>query len=323
MQTILIRICLTALLGWSVMASVQAAETASALKITHAPASFAIRGQALTLRAKVSGGAGGVENVTLYYALFRDAAPFRVAMASSGMDMYVGTIEAGLLSGLASISYYIEAQDREGSMEETPWYDVQFKNPDAADTPPTRSPVPTPVAPSGSRVSAPASSGDDEGMSGLTIGLIAGGAVAVGAGAYFISDSGGSSDSDDGDGGGGDTNDTDLALSAGTYSGNATICRTIGANPPVCETQSGTIIIDSTGKVFSDTLVDGASLNGTLSRGSFSFSTQVVNAEEGWNGTIIFSGTVVNNEQIVGSISGPIIQGATNGSYSGTFTLNK
>lgn len=322
MNTLFLRTLFVAGLSAVIMVSAQTAEAAAALQITHAPAGFAIKGQALTLRAKVTGGTGGVENVTLYYALFRDAAPFRVNMASSGMDMYVGTIEAGLLSGLASISYYIEAQDREGSIEETPWYDVQFKDPDAkVPAPAGRSPVPAPVAPSASGGKAAPAAGDEEGMSALTIGLIAGGAVAVGAGAYFLADSGGSSDSGGDGGGGSDTNA--VGAKAGTYSGSATICRTIGANPATCDTAGATIIIDSTGRVYSGDLLPGTPLSANLSGNSFTFSAPVSNAAEGWTGTIIFSGTVLADNRIVGSISGAIDQGGTSGSHSGSFSLSK
>lgn len=97
-----------------------AAAWAQSLAITHDPVPFALRGQPLTLKAKVQG-AAKLESVTLYYALFRDAAPFRVAMKSSGMDYYVGSIEANVLGGVDSVSYYIEAQDdsRETSLRTT------------------------------------------------------------------------------------------------------------------------------------------------------------------------------------------------------------
>lgn len=324
MKSIYSKICLVASLSLAIMFGAQSAEATSAIKITHAPASFAIKGQALTLRAKVTGGSGGVESVTLYYALFRDAAPFRVNMAPSGMDMYVGTIEAGLLSGLASISYYIEAQDRDGAIEETPWYDLSFKDPDAKGvTPPGRSPVPAPVAPSDpGRRGGGTGADDDEGMSGLTIGLIAGGAVALGAGAYFLADSGGSDGG--GSGGGSNTNTNSVVgAKAGTYRGNVTTCRTLGANPATCETKSASIIIDSNGRVFSDTLVQGSSLSANLSGNDFVLTAPVSNSAEGWTGTIVFNGTVLSDNRIVGSISGAIDQAGTVGNHSGSFSLNK
>lgn len=316
MHAFFTRLILIAIISCAILRESHANDRSSPLKITHSPAPWAIKGQSLTLRAKVSGGSGGVESVTLYYALFRDAAPFRVNMASSGMDMYVGTIEAGLLSGLSSISYYIEAQDKEGSLEETPWYDVQFKDPDA------KTPVSAAAGAAsggGGRASGvPPSRQDEERMSGLTMGLIAGGAVALGAGAYFLADSGGDDDS----GGGSDTN-LPPNNKAGTYDGNSTLCRTLGANPPTCANAPATIIIETNGRVFSDTLLSGTALSGTLSGNNFSLSAPTADLSTGLSGSITFSGTVVDNSRIVGSISGSYTQGGTNGTYSGTFTLNK
>jgi hypothetical protein len=288
---------------------------ADALTIQHAPAPWAIKGQSLTLRAKVTGGSGEVESVTLFYSLFRDAAPFRVSMASSGMGMYVGTIESGLLGGISSISYYIEAQDAEGSIEETPWYDVTFRDPESA--PLASGPKVAPTQPGGSPAPARAAATEKDGLSATTIGLIAGGALAIGAGAYALSDS------DSGGGGGSTPPGDDPGAAAGTYNGNVTVCMETGSDPQSCRTRSATILIDSNGRVLSDNLVESTALSAPLSGNSFSFSAPVSDPATGLSGTQSFSGTVVNNSRIVGSVSGSYVVGGTNGTFSGTFALTK
>ncbi len=311
MKSLWVRMLSVVVAGLLVAPPFVGADKGRSLKITHSPVSWAIKGQPLTLRARVSGGAGGVESVTLYYALFRDAAPFRVNMAASGMDMYVGTIEAGLLSGLTTISYYIEAQDRDGSIEETPWYDVQFRDPDAS--------TPAPVKGGGAvAATGGGKASKEEGMSAATIGLIAGGAVALGAGAYFLADSGGSSSG----GGGSVTNDPGgIGNKPGTYSGNSTICRTLEGGSPVCESNPASVVIGSNGRVFSDSLRSGVPLAASLRGNDFTLTDEIATPE--LTGTITFSGTVLNENRIVGSVSGNFVQGGTNGTFSGTFNLSK
>lgn len=296
------------------LSAVRGAETAGPLRITHSPAPFAVKGQPITLRARVAGGVGGVSNVTLFYALFRDAAPFRVAMTPSGMDMYVGTIGAGLLSGLASISYYIEAQDSEGSLEETAWYDVQFKDPAApsAVLPPAGNSSVKSVAPT---TGAPADGGRKS--SAVTVGLIAGGAVALGAGAYFISDSGG-------DGGGGDSNTNKVGDAAGTYSGTVNLCRTPAeGDSEECDNSMAEIEISENGQVFSDSLFEGLAMTGNLSGNQFTLSSPFSDPGQDFSGNIKFNGAVINDSGIAGSISGTYTEGGVNGTFSGSFNLSK
>jgi hypothetical protein len=287
------------------------AVAASDLVIQHTPVTWAVKGQPLTLKATVQGGAGGVAGVTLYYALFRDAAPYRVNMSPSGLGMYVGTIDAGLLSGVESVSYYIEAQDKDGSIEETPWYDVKFKAPETA------------VAPRGAGGATPAvaSGGKEEGSSAMTIGLIAGGAAAVGVAAYLLSDSG--SDDDGGGSGGGGGGDVDPVAAAGNYAGSSTLCLSVNNEPPTCQTTAVQFLVDAEGRVFTESLVAGQQLVGTLSGGSFSLVADVSDPAAGLTGTIVFSGTVVNNDRIVGSITGNADVNGVPGVYSGTFSANK
>lgn len=295
-------------IGCLAIPSLARAEKSGPLKINHTPVTWAVKGQSLTLKARVSGGVGGIDNVTLYYALFRDAAPFRVDMVSSGMDTYVGTIDAGLLTGVEHVSYYIEAQDKEGSVEETPWYDVKFKNPEVA-----------PAARTGSGGGAAAGGGEDD-SSALTVGLIAGGAVAIGAGAYLLSDSGGGG-SDDGGGGGGGGDGS--VTNTGNYAGNATLCRSAEGVGTTCDTTTATFVIDSQGRIFSDTLLPGRSLTGTVSGNEFSLVADVANPAEGLTGTIVYSGTVINGSRIVGTITGNFNQNNLPGTYSGTFSATR
>lgn len=306
-------------LTWAAMAAAfllqvaSAANDPNALVISHKPVSWAVKGQPLTLKAAVSGGVGGIDSVTLYYALFRDAAPFRVNMASTGAGLYVGTIEAGLLTGVSSVSYYIEAQDKEGTLEETPWYDVTFKDPE----PGRAGSGGAMVAPTGAAAGKAAPS-KDEGSSAVTVGLIAGGAAAIAVGAYLISDSGGSSDDDDTGGGGDDPGDK-----AGTYSGSATICLTIPPASTTCSNQAMSILIDRNGSVFSDALVPGQQLVGSLQGNSFSLNADMSNPEAGFTGNIIFSGTVVGDSSIVGSVNGSADDNGAAGFYSGEFNASK
>lgn len=305
MKTRFIYLLAAALITSFTLQTASAATAASDLKIKHRPIKWGVKGQPLTLKARVAGGVGGINKVTLYYALFRDAAPFRVNMTSSGIGLYVGTIEAGLLSGVDTISYYVEAEDKEGTIEETPWYDVTFKDADPSQK--SR----TVVSPTGNRSAA----ADDE-SSSATIGLIAGGAAAIAVGAYVISDSdSGGSSSGDGSG--------DPANNTGTYEGSATTCVTIPPDDTTCSFSSISIIIDPNGKVFSDTLLPGQELVGNINDNSFSLEGDVSGTGDGVTGTIIFSGSVIGGEAIIGTINGNIMTNGTPGFYSGDFNASK
>lgn len=294
---------------------------ADGLVITHDAVPFAVRGQALTLKAKVTG-AETPEAVTLYYALFRDAAPFRVPMKATGLSYYVGTIEASLVSGVDSISYYIEAVDKNGSITETAWYDVPFRR---AETKPAGliMPSPQPAGPAAPAPVIPVSSAraasapeDDEG-SWKTPALIAGGAVLVLGGAYAISQSGGGGSDDSGGVGGGDDDGTDPADVQGTYNGTVTTCLTPTGGVASCESGSMSIVIDVNGVVFSESLRPGQQLTGNLSGSSFTLVS--VSSAGGTNSTINFEGSVVG-AKILGSVTGSTSDGGT---YSGSFSANK
>ncbi len=282
------------------------AATSSPL-ITHDAVKQALKGQALTLKAKVTGGAG-IQAVTLYYTLSRDAAPFKVSMKAAGLDYYLGTIEGAVLAGAPSLSYYIEAEDTAGAVRETPWQVIALRDPKPGETntPGAPSPLGTP------RVPVPGAAEDD----GISMGLIAGGAAAVIGGALLVANN-------DSGGGGGDSGTTDPGAAAGVYSGTATTCLTLSGTPPTCESHAITITIDSQGKVLSTNLREGQSLTDTLSGPNFNLVAGIDGGTNGVTGEIFYHGTVVGKE-IVGSISGSQ-QGGTagSGSYSGSFSATR
>ena len=268
--------------------------------IVHEPVGVALRGQPITILAQISASVP-IKSVLLHYTLSKDASPFKLIMQPTGPATYLGTIHAGLLGNAEKVSYYIEATDDQDASTETPWYMVAIK--DA-----------TTLA-SGPVVSAPASGSPppaaDSGKSNLLgVGLIAGGAAAViGAGLYIANRNGSSSS-----GGGAVTN------VQGTYSGNKTICLNMPGQAPSCATTPCVIIVDQNNGVYSDSLIDGQVVSGSLNgngltlHGSASSSNLVSNYS--------FNGSVVNNN-IVGTVSGSAQSATNSGNYSGSFTASK
>ena len=222
-------------------------------------------------------------------------------MKSSGLDVYVGTIDANMIKDVATIAYYIEAQDKDGALAETPWYTVEFRKAESAPA----------VAGSESK--------KDDGMSWKTVGLIGAGVAAVVVGAVAI---GGSGSSGGGGGGGGGTS-TNVVSTSGTYNGIVTTCLTgSGGTSPSCNQNSCTIIVDSKGVVFSDTLLPGQQMTGSLSGNNFILSGHVLNQGSVSNGVINYDGTVVNGE-ISGSVNGSASTSGGPGNYSGSFSASK
>ena len=292
---------------------------AEGLSIAHNAVPFAVRGQPLTLKAKVTG-AVEPESVTLYYALFRDAAPFRVPMKSTGLGYYVGTIEASVVAGVDSFSYYLEAQDKNGSITETPWHEVPLRK---AETKPAAAtggmPMPSPAGPAAPApiIATPAERAVETESDGnwKTPALIAGGAAVVLGGAYAISqsDSGGSDDSNNGGGGG----DEDPVDPQGTYAGSVNTCLTSTGGVTTCDSGAMSIVVDANKVVFSETIRPGQQLTGNLSGSGFTL-VSTSNAG-GTNSTIQFEGNVVGTK-ILGSVSGSTSDGGT---YSGSFSATK
>lgn len=294
--------------GW-VLAAPAAGPSTS---IAHDPIPFAVRGQPLTLKAKVTA-AEEPPAVTLYYALFRDAAPFRVSMKATGLGYYVGTVEAGLLTGVDSISYYIEVQDPSGAITETPWYEVDFRDPTAKEKE-AAMPVPAPAAPAPvipvSRSAEPTPSSQSNWK---TPALIAGGAAVVLGGAYLLSDSGGGGSDD---GGGGSDEDP-----AGTYAGSVTRCFAVSNASQQCESHAMQILVDAQKIVFTDTLHPGQQLTGQLNADN-GFVLNASVSGGGTNGTVVYEGNVVG-QKILGSVSGSATTPSGEGQYSGTFSSTK
>lgn len=306
-------------LGVMLMAGVAQAQS---MAIAHDAIPFAVRGQPLTLKAKITG-AETPESVTLYYALFRDAAPFRVPMKATGLGYYVGTIDAGVVAGVDAFSYYIEAQDKNGAIVETPWYDVPFRRAESKPAAPAVAPMPMP-SPAGPAAPAPVIAASPEKRavpeenSWKKPALIAGGAAVVLGGAYAISQSGGGgSDSNDSGGGGDDGGDPDPADAQGTYAGTVSSCLTSTGGVTACESSSMSIVIDVNGVVFSETIHPGQQLTGNLNGSSFTLVS--VSSAGGTNSTINYDGNLVNNK-ILGSVSGSTSDGGT---YSGSFSATK
>ncbi len=269
--------------------------------IQHDPVTFAMAGESLTLKAKVTDVSPGVQDVTLYYALFRDATPFRVPMKPTGLDFYVGTIDASMIRDIKTFAYYIEATDKDGATADTPWYSVEI-----------RKATTTPAATTAG--SAAGAAKKSEGTDWKTYGLIGAGVAAVAVGAVALSGGGGG-------GGGGSSSNTNTASLSGTYNGLVTTCFTASGKPPTCESHNCTVVIDSKGVVFSDTLLQGTPITGNLKGDNFLLIGQITQPGV-TNGVINYNGTVVNN-QIVGSITGSATTSDGAGSYSGSFSASK
>lgn len=262
--------------------------------IDHAPVKVAVRGQNLLFRAKVTDDSKSVDSVTLFYAVSRDAAPYKVAMNTAGAGVFTGIVSAELTSGLQQLLYYIEAKDSLGAVTETPWHTVEIK---AGTTAPT--PAPTVKT-------APAS--PEKESSWKKPALIAGGALAAGGVALAVMGGGGGGDS----GGGGNSSTN----TAGSYSGNASVYFQPAGGIPSGSTYPITITISSKGLVSSDTLLEGTHLEGQLSGANFLLTAPV--SEPDRTGEIQFLGVVINN-RIAGTVQGSATTSAGSGSYSGTF----
>jgi hypothetical protein len=276
------------------------------LVIEHAPVGVGIRGQSIVLRAHVTNETRTIKQVVLFYAVSRDAAPYKTAMRESGTGWFTGTIPADLTAGPKQILYYIEARDASEATAETAWYTIDLKSPQSAATAPA---LVAPLVPA-----AAAEPPKDGKSSWKKPALIAGGVLLVGGAALALSGGGG---------GGGDDNDTPAGTTtnmAGTYSGTATTCFQPPGGSSSCSTRAVAITIDSAGNVTSDSLREGAHLEGRLSGANFLLVAPV--AEDGLTGEIQYLGTVVNN-RVAGSIQGTATTAGGTGTYSGNFSTTK
>ncbi len=275
--------------GFRAVAAVWMAGAAAASAvpvIEHTPVTVGVRGQPLMIRAKVDGRGRTVKAVAVHYSTSRDAAPFTVAMQSSGAGAWVGTIPGGVLAALKQVSYYVSAEDDRGATAETPWYVVKLQDPSAAEAGYGR---PGWVKPA----------------------LIGGGAALVAGGVALAVAAGG----DDDDGGGG------MPPGApGTYAGSVTRCQALPGAAPSCGTHSATIQIAADGVVSSADLHPATTMQGRMSGTSFVLSVPV--QMPGEDGEVRYIGTLVGT-RIVGTVEGSAGTGTNTVIYTGTFTATK
>ena len=273
--------------------------------IKHEPVTVAVRGQPITILANVTDDSGLVKSVTMFYSASKDAAPFRSPMKSSGTSLYYGTIPAGMISSASSISYYIEALDYVDAAQETAWHTIAIKDATA----PVKTVEPSPANVSAAPIAASVPASKSSGPSALTVGAIAVGGAAVVGGAVLLAIGGGGSSSDGGGGG----------VEAGTYVGSATQCVSVEGSNSSCNSHSISVSISDTGVVSSDSLLEGASLQGPLRSSDFTMIAQLTGVS---TGEVVYSGTVVD-QRIVGSITGSAQSSQGRSVYSGTFTATK
>ena len=271
--------------------------------IAHDAITTAVRGQAVTVLARVTDDSEQVKSVTLFYSVSKDAAPFRAVMKSSGTAMYYGTIPVEVLESAKSVSYYIEAMDSDEATSETAWNTIDIRSPSARPVVEEK-PVVTPVTPA---------SPPREKSSLLGVGLIAGGAVAVAGAAVLIANT-----DDSSGGGGGDDDDEDYA---GMYQGSVTECLALSGQPQTCDTWSMSVTVDSSGRVQSSNLREDKLLAGQMTGNKFLLVADLAGGTNGVTGEIYYDGTVVDGE-LFGRITGSYAEGGTNGVtgvYSGSF----
>lgn len=286
----------------NVAVNVSAEDQNRAPMIKHEPVTVAVRGQPITILANVTDDSGLVKSATLFYSASKDAAPFRSPMRSSGTSLYYGTIPAGVLSSVDSISYYIEALDHVDAAQETTWHTIAIKDATA--------PVKTVEQGSPDVFVSNEQAGEAGGPSAFTVGAIAVGAAAVVGGAVLLSNSGGGS-SGDGDGGDG--------ASEGTYVGSVTECSSLEGASSSCNSHSILITISATGLVRSESLREGVSLEAPLRASDFTLIAPLTGVS---TGQVVYSGIVVD-QRIVGSITGSAQSSGGQSVYSGTFTATK
>lgn len=303
MHSIIRRSLYGAAIGGLMAVSVFAGPAAQPL-IEHSPITVGVRGQNIVLRAHVTHTSQTVKQVLLFYAVSRDAAPYKMVMNDSGSGWFTGTLPPDLTAGLKQLLYYIEARDATDATAETPWYVIELKGAPKAETVPAQPPV-APVAPPGQP--------EGEKSTWRKPALVAGGVLLAGGAALALSGGGGG-------GGGGSSSDGATTNSVGTYSGSATACFQPPGGSSSCTTHAISIAIQANGTVSSDSLREGTHLEGKLSGANFLLVAPV--KEGGLTGEIQYLGTVVNN-RIAGSIQGTATSADGTGTYSGNFSAMK
>lgn len=270
-------------------------------EIRHQPVKAAIRGQPISVMARVTDDAGPVKYVTLFYSLSRDAAPFRVPMKASDADLYVGTIPPDLLADVEQVLYYIEAMDADEATQETAWNTIDIRSASSR-APAEEKPVVAPVAPTPP---------PKERSSLLGVGLIAGGAAAVAGAAILIANTDDSSSDNDDDG-------EDYS---GVYQGNVTECFAPSGQTQSCETRSMVITVYASGDVRSTNLRSETLLTGRMNGNKFLLVAEISGGTNGVTGEVYYDGTIVDRElfgRITGREEGPGGSGVYSGSFDAT-----
>lgn len=155
---------------------------ASPPTISHEPAASVAAGQPLKLIARVTS-AEPLKAVTLHVSQSGNTAPVDLPMQAAGAGVFYGTIPPRLFAGADSFRYYMDAHTESGEWAETPWVTLRVIG------------------------SGLAGSGERESSWKRPAMIVAGGAVALGAGLALSGGGGGGGDSSDDSG----TGDVDLA----------------------------------------------------------------------------------------------------------------
>ncbi|MEM2895970.1 MAG: hypothetical protein QW265_00390 [Candidatus Bathyarchaeia archaeon] len=94
------------------------------LKVEHTPIKSGIIGTNIPIQAKVTGGTGGIQNVTLYYRVIEENLvgswkEVSMLLVAAGGDIYEYNIPSNEVSGQA-IDYYIISRDKAGNAASEP-----------------------------------------------------------------------------------------------------------------------------------------------------------------------------------------------------------
>lgn len=279
--------------GWAVLALPLAAMAAP--KIEHTAVTVQVRGQPMTVRARVTDAHRAIKSVIFWHSASKDAAPFEEPMSLTSPGCYVCTVPENIFAEQGEISYYISAENIVGEMSETPWHKVSIRTPQPGAVP----------APGGKTQERP---------KWVVPALIAGGVALAAGGALIAANSGGDS------GGGGSSGSLDLEKAAGTYTGEVSLRTEPPGGPAALATQACTITVARDGTVSSSDLRAGSNLTAKISGNSFVFVAPV--AESGLTGEIRYVGTVVDG-RIVGTLQGSATGSAGQTLYGGIFSAVK
>ena len=269
------------------------AESMQGPAIEHTPVTVAVRGQPLTIRARVPEAATQNTPVKLFYTVSKDAAPFESRMQHTGSGVFIGTIPASVLSAADQITYYLASESKGGATRETPWYTIKLRGEGASEVVGAPGERPRWVVPA----------------------LIAGGVALLAGGAVAIANSGGGG-GDGGDSSGG-INDL-VKRNAGVYSGTATMSTQEPTGASV-NSYPVNMTLSSDGTLVTPNLSANGAMSTSVSGSSFIFVAPV--SGSGRTGEIRYVGTLFEG-RIAGTIEGSAeLDGDGTAVYSGTFSV--